>query len=191
MILLFVIVIFTAASIVMLLKKKTIKVLVITDIICLALILTNRLLFLTAYLSTLNFPCAEAVNTIPWSDDGYLLNIGFRENNGMLVYDSFQGWSEDNHSSFFCIYVEQMDEEQAVKEYKLSVQDGIPVRYTQVYGYNNIISEFISRPDSVSRYYSFYIDGRFIYVREHNQSGSEKLFEADFLSNHLNNTSGE
>ena len=126
----------------------------------------------------------DKISSIPWDNEEYLKKVGFFEDNEektVLKYFSDVGPNDKNigdmEHSFFHIYVEKMDKEHAIKEYHLQEKSNLLLYYQKENGYRNILSNFLSRADTTSRMYGIYSNNRFIFVREHNNKTSDKLFE--------------
>lgn len=181
MLIFFLIFIFAIVVFRMIYIKRVVKPLFVISLICLGLIIFNITCAIISKFETVGTVVIEKISNIPWDDDEYLRQMGFKEKDGLFVYDSFDGFGKGGHASFFCIYVEEINKEKAIKEYRLKNKNNILINFTKSNGYDNIFSEFLNRADRAGRFYSFYVKNRLIFVREHNEKGNGKLFEEYIL----------
>ena len=166
----------------MLYKRRIVKLLVILNLISLGLIIFHGICVITSRTETISIELINKMKSISWNDKALLKQKGFVEKNELLVYDKFEQWGDNGHASFFCIYVEEMDENDAISDHELKLKDNVLVRFSKSNGYNNIFSEFICKANTSERFYKFYLDGCLISIREHNESGDEKIFEKFLLN---------
>ncbi len=160
------------------LHKKIIKIPFIICIACAMLIVVHLGCRFFVFQDKIEERTLEAVSKLSWNNEEQLYDLGFEKNDENLSFDSEGIWGgKNNLVSFFSIYVEKAEQSMVEETYKMKNRNNMLYSYEVVCGYDNIFTEFINVPQTVSRYYYFYKDGYLISVREHNEEDTNKLFE--------------
>jgi len=159
--------------------KKATRSTVIIGTICIALIAVRICGVIISKSETVSTEVIDKISSISWDDDEYLYQLGFVErNNKTIAYDELVDpvctkWGY----SHFNIYVEKVDKETAVKEYKLKIKDDVLMTYAKSGGYDNMFAEFVCYSEIADRYYRFYLNDRLISVYDCNSKNTDRLFE--------------
>lgn len=163
-------------------EKKLIKWRFIVSLICFLGIIVHIGALIISDMETISEEVVNKVCEIPWEDTEYLKQLGFTDKGDRLVYDEFKGWSEEGQASYFRIYVEKMDKNEAIKKYKLKYKNDVPMRMSKFEEFNNVFFEFLNYSNMNHRSYYFYLNGFLISASEYNEAGREKFFEPYIMS---------